>query len=167
MANPYPPRPGPSGWRPPLTPVQRPRQPMTVGRMALTMLGGLFGGLLGIIVPFLPSFGYAMVTGGDLGIPGLLILLLLLITLPCGVVLGAVGASEDATVSAAAFPVSTRSTPPGPAPRGSDKRAPTCLSGVLDDQVVSGGSSWPARAWSSAASSRGPRRPAAACQPRT
>jgi hypothetical protein len=61
---------------------------MTAGRMALIMLGGLFGGLLGIIVPFLPSFGYAVLTGGDLGIPGLLLLGLLLITLPCGVVLG-------------------------------------------------------------------------------
>jgi hypothetical protein len=53
------------------------------GRMALI----LFGGPLGSIAPFLPSVGYAVVTGGDLGVPGLL-LLLLLITLPCGVVLG-------------------------------------------------------------------------------
>jgi hypothetical protein len=93
MANRYPPQPGPPGWRPPLTLVQRPRQPMTAGRMALILLGGLFGGLLGIIVPFLPSFGYAVLTGDDLGIPGLLILLLL-ITLPCGVVLGVLWARQ-------------------------------------------------------------------------
>jgi hypothetical protein len=60
---------------------------MTAGRMARILLGGLFGGLLGIIAPFLPSFGFAVLTGGDLDIPGLLLLLLLL-TLPCGVVLG-------------------------------------------------------------------------------
>jgi len=90
MANQYPPQPGPSGWRPPLTAVQRPRQPMTAGRMALILLGGL----LGIIVPFLPLFGYAVLTGGDLGIPGLLILLLLLITVPCGVVLGVLWARQ-------------------------------------------------------------------------
>ncbi len=94
MSNQYPPQPGPPGWRPPLTPFQRPRQPMTAGRMARIMLGGLVGGLLGIIVPFLPSFVYAVVTGGDLGVPGLLILLLLLITLPCGVVLGVLWARQ-------------------------------------------------------------------------
>jgi hypothetical protein len=59
---------------------------MTAGRIARIMLGGLVGGLLGSIVPFLPSFLYAVVTGDNLGIPELLILLLLLITLPCGVV---------------------------------------------------------------------------------
>lgn len=90
MSNQYPPQPGPSGWRPPLTLVQRPRQPMTAGRMALILLGGL----LGIIVPFLPSFGYTVLTGGDLGIPGLLILLLLLVTLPGGVVLGVLWARQ-------------------------------------------------------------------------
>jgi hypothetical protein len=94
MSNQYPPQPGPSGWRPPLTLVQRPRQPMTAGRMALILLGGLLGGLLGIIVPFLPSFGYTVLTGGDLGIPGLLILLLLLVTLPGGVVLGVLWARQ-------------------------------------------------------------------------
>jgi hypothetical protein len=67
---------------------------MTAGRMARILLGGLFGGLLGIIAPFLPSFVYAVLTGGDLGIPGLLILLLLLITAPCGVVLGVLWASQ-------------------------------------------------------------------------
>jgi hypothetical protein len=94
MSNQYPPQPGPPGWRPPLTPVRRPRQPMTAGRMALILLGGLFGGLLGIIVPFLLLFGYAVVTGGDLGIPGLLILLLLLISVPCGAVLGVLWARQ-------------------------------------------------------------------------
>jgi hypothetical protein len=67
---------------------------MTAGRMALILLGGLLGGLLGIIVPFLPSFGYTVLTGGDLGIPGLLILLLLLVTLPGGVVLGVLWARQ-------------------------------------------------------------------------
>jgi hypothetical protein len=57
---------------------------MTAGRMAR----GLFGGLLGMIAPLLPSFGMPVLTGGDLGIPGLLTLLLLLITVPYGVVLG-------------------------------------------------------------------------------
>jgi hypothetical protein len=94
MSNQYPRPSGPPGWRPPLTLVQRPRQPMTAGRMALIMLGGLFGGLLGIIAPFLPSFVYAVLTGDDPGIPGLLILLLLLATLPCGVVLGVLWARQ-------------------------------------------------------------------------
>jgi len=67
---------------------------MTAGRMARIMLGGLFGGLLGIIVPFLPAFGFAVVTGGDLGVSGLLILLLLLVTVPCGVVLGVLWARQ-------------------------------------------------------------------------
>ena len=94
MSNQYPPQPGPPSWKPPLTLVQRPRQSMTAGRMALIMLGGLFGGLLGIIAPFLPSFGYAVLTGRDLGIPALLLLGLLLITLPCGVVLGVLWARQ-------------------------------------------------------------------------
>ena len=94
MSNQYPPQPGPPAWRPPLTLVQRPRQPMTAGRMALILLGGRLGGLLGIIAPFLPPFVYAVLTGGDLGIPGLLILLLLLITVPCGVVLGVLWARQ-------------------------------------------------------------------------
>jgi len=93
MSNQYSPQAGPPGWRPPLTLVQRPRQPMTAGRMARILFGGLFGGLFGFIVAFLPSFVYAVVTGGDLGIPGLLILLLL-ITLPCGVVLGVLWARQ-------------------------------------------------------------------------
>jgi len=67
---------------------------MTAGRMARIMLGGLFGGLLGIIVPFLLAFGFAVVTGGDLGVSGLLILLLLLVTVPCGVVLGVLWARQ-------------------------------------------------------------------------
>jgi hypothetical protein len=91
MSNQYPRQPGPPGWRPPLTLVQRPRQPITAGRMALILLGGL----LGIIVAFLPSFLYAVVTGDNLGVSGLLILLLLLlITLPCGVVLGVLWARQ-------------------------------------------------------------------------
>jgi hypothetical protein len=37
---------------------------MTAGWTDLILLGGLVGGLLGIIVAFLPSVVYAVLTGG-------------------------------------------------------------------------------------------------------
>lgn len=89
---PPPPGWGPPGWGPP----QQPRQPMTAGRMALIMLGGLFGGVLGFFAPFLPGFLAQALLGVDIYGPGagVWLGLLMLITVPCGVVLGVLWARQ-------------------------------------------------------------------------
>jgi hypothetical protein len=69
---------------------------MTAGRMALIMLGGLVGGFLGLIAPFLPGFLAQVLFGVDIYGPGATPLLGLgvLIAVPCGVVLGALWARQ-------------------------------------------------------------------------
>jgi hypothetical protein len=88
----------PPGWQPPpgWGPPQRPRQPMTAGRMALIMLGGLVGGVLGFFAPFLPGFLAQALLAVDIYGPGAgaLLGLAMLITVPCGVVLGVLWARQ-------------------------------------------------------------------------
>jgi hypothetical protein len=80
----------PPGWGPP--PPQRPRQSASAGRI---VLGAVVGALLGFVVPFLPTFLYAVVTGGSLDVPAALLGLMLIIAVPCGALLGGLWAGRQ------------------------------------------------------------------------
>jgi hypothetical protein len=81
------------GWgpQPPWGPPPQPRQQLTAGRAFLIMLGAAFGAVLGFVVPFLPGFLAQALLGVDIYPPGIgpWLGLAMLVTVPCGAILGA------------------------------------------------------------------------------
>jgi uncharacterized membrane protein YfcA len=81
------------GWGPPSRP-RRPRPPLTGGRVFTIMIGGLLGGILGIFVPLVPAILYVLLTDQDINLSTSRYQLVLYLTVPAGVVLGALWARQ-------------------------------------------------------------------------
>jgi predicted lipid-binding transport protein (Tim44 family) len=84
------------GWGPPPPPPppRPPRPPLTAARVFTIMVGGLLGGILGIFAPLLPAFLYVVLTGREFTASTSLYQFMLVVTVPAGVVLGALWARQ-------------------------------------------------------------------------
>jgi hypothetical protein len=86
------------GWgqQPPWGYPSPPRPQLTAGRAFLIMLGAAVGAVLGFFAPFLPGFLLAVLFGTDFygENPAPWVALAMLVTIPCGAILGGLWARQ-------------------------------------------------------------------------